>query len=223
MDKNFVPIKSVANSNEEAIRNIMFLYNIEQFDLDCTYSKGAFWKNLKGPRIKSDLIPTSDDVIMANSENLPFESNSMTNIMCDLPFVIVGKTYKTNAEGSSIIAKRFEGYETYGHLKKNYYNTLKELYRVCDNDGFVVFKCQDSVSGGLNYFTHSLVINMANEIGFYVRDMIVLVAKVRLNSFGGKWTRQLHSRKYHSYFIILQKVKNKVNHNMILPSNDIFI
>lgn len=213
MDKNFKPISSVGYSNYEVIKNIMTLYKIEQFDLDCTFSTGAFWKNLPGPKIKSDLRPLFDDVIEANSENLPFNDNSMNSIMYDPPFTICGKTYLENKDGSSVIAKRFHGYERYEDLKSNYYKTLKELYRVCNNGGFVVFKNQDSVSGGLNYFTHAMIINMANEIGFYVKDMFVLISKIRINSFGGRWKKQEHARKYHCYYIILQKVKNRINYN----------
>ena len=55
MEKDFKPVKSVYGSNYEVIKNIMELYNIERFDLDCTYSKGAFWKDLPGPVNKSDL------------------------------------------------------------------------------------------------------------------------------------------------------------------------
>lgn len=50
MEKEINVIKSVYNSNYEVIKNIMELYQIEQFDLDCTYSKGPFGKiylNLK--------------------------------------------------------------------------------------------------------------------------------------------------------------------------------
>ena len=52
MDKDFKMVKSVCESNFEAISSIMKLYEIEQFDLDCTYSKGNFWKGLKGPKNK---------------------------------------------------------------------------------------------------------------------------------------------------------------------------
>lgn len=213
MDKDFIPVRSVYNSNYEVIKNIMTLYNIEQFDLDCTYSKGAFWKGLPQPKIKSDLYPVTEDTIQANTEHLPFENNSMKSVMCDLPFTICGKSYKSNKEGSSIIAKRFEGYDTYNDLKNNYYKTLKELYRICDDNGFVVFKCQDSVSGGLNYFTHAMVFNMALEFGFYPRDLFVLVAKMRINSFGGKWNKQEHARKYHSFYWVLEKKISKKNFN----------
>ena len=77
MDKDFKMVKSVYTSNHEAITNIMHLYGIERFDLDCTYSKGNFWKGLPDPVHKTDLYPHYDHVIEANSEDLPFESGSM--------------------------------------------------------------------------------------------------------------------------------------------------
>jgi len=191
----------------------MSLYGIERFDLDCTYSKGSFWKDLPQPTHKTDLLPHFDYVIEANSEDLPFEDNSMRNIMYDPPFVIVGpgNKYKTNKSGSSIIAKRFEGYSNYGDLTTNYYNTLKELYRLCVEGGFVVMKCQDTVSGGKNHFTHVMVMNMAQSLGFYPRDMFVLTSNVRVNAFNGtKWKKQHHARKYHSYFWVFEKRKPRV-------------
>jgi len=145
MEKDFKMVKSVYTSNFEAIKNIMELYEIEQFDLDCTYSKGNFWKDLPSPKHKSDLYPVNETVLEASSEDLPFEDNSMKSIMYDPPFVIVGSGmgHRNNKEGSSIIAKRFEGYGTYEELKSNYYNTLKELYRILDKGGFlVIFRIQ---------------------------------------------------------------------------------
>jgi hypothetical protein len=217
MEKDFKPVKSVYNSNFEAIKNIMELYGIERFDLDCTYSKGAFWKDLPSPVNKSDIYPSNDTVVEASSENLPFGDSSMKSIMYDPPFVIAGSSYKGNKEGSSIIAKRFEGYTNYRELTENYYNTLKELYRVCEKGGFVVMKCQDTVSGGKNHFTHCLIMNMAMQIGFYPRDMFVLTSNVRINSFGTKWTKQEHARKYHSYFWVFEKVKPKVKYEFMTP------
>lgn len=213
MDKDFKMVKSVYTSNYDAIRNIMDLYGIERFDLDCTYSKGNFWKDLPSPINKSDIYPVNETVIEASSENLPYEDSSMKSIMFDPPFVVAGKSYKGNKEGSSIIAKRFEGYESYNHLKNHYYNTLKELYRVCEKGGHVVFKCQDTVSGGKNHFSHVMVMNMAQELGFYPRDLFILTSNVRINSFGTKWTKQEHARKYHSYFWVFEKVKPRVKYD----------
>ena len=212
MDKDFVPVRSVYSSNHDVIKNIMELYEIKQFDLDCTYSRGLFWKDLKGPKIKTDLVPITDETVKADSENLPFEDGQMKSIMYDPPFVISGKLYKENKEGSSVIAKRFEGYTTYEKLTKNYYNSLKELYRITEDKGYVVMKCQDTVSGGKNHFTHAMVMQMAMEIGFYPKDLFILLAKMRINSFGGKWNTQRHARKYHSYFWVFEKTKPKVKY-----------
>ena len=212
MEKEFNLVKSVYESNFEVIKNIMDLYKIERFDLDCTYSTGNFWKGLPSPINKTDILPVNDSITSANSENLPFENNSMKSIMYDPTFVIVGKTFKENKEGSSVISKRFSGYTKYDHLKNNYYNTLKELYRICDDGGFVVVKCQDTVSGGKNHFSHVMVMNMALELGFYPKDMFILTAKMRINSFGGRWNKQEHARKYHSYFWVFEKIKQKVNY-----------
>lgn len=212
MEENFKPVRSFYESNYDVIKNIMKLYKIDKFDLDCTYSKGSFWKDLPQPTNKSDIYPINDSVIKASSEDLPFDDGSMKSIMYDPPFIIAGKTYKDNQEGSSIIAKRFEGFESFNHLKNNYYNSLKELYRVCDDNGYVVFKCQDTVSGGKNHFTHVMVMNMAQDIGYYPRDMFILLSKVRINSFGTKWKQQQHARKYHSYFFVFEKRKPRVDY-----------
>ena len=212
MDKDFIPVRSVYNSNYEVIKNIMSLYKIDRFDLDCTYSRGLFWKNLPQPKIKTDLVPVTEDTIQADSEHLPFEDNSMKNIIYDPPFVISGKLYKENKEGSSIIAKRFEGYTTYEKLTTNYYNTLIELYRICKKDGLVVMKTQDTTSGGKNHFTHCMIMTMAMNIGFYPRDLFILVAKMRINSFGGKWNKQEHARKHHCYYWVLEKTTPKVKY-----------
>jgi hypothetical protein len=213
MEENFKPVKSVYETNYDVIKNIMELYKIEKFDLDCTYSKGNFWKDLPSPVNKSDIYPVNDTVVEASSESLPFDDGSMKSVMYDPPFVIAGKGYRDNKEGSSIIAKRFEGFESYEHLRSNYYNTLKELYRVTSKDGFVVFKCQDTVSGGKNHFTHVMVMNMALELGFYPRDMFILTAKMRINSFGTKWKKQEHARKFHSYFWVFEKRTPRVKYN----------
>lgn len=224
MDKEFTMVKSVYGSNDEVIKNIMHLYNIDRFDLDCTYSKGNFWKGLPDPIHKTDLYPHYENVLQADSEGLPFESDSMRAIMYDPPFVIVGsgKGHRKNGPNSSIIAKRFEGYGTYSDLTSNYYNTLKELHRLCEQDGFVVMKCQDTVSGGVQYFSHVHVMNMALEIGFYPKDMFVLTSNVRVNAFNGtKWKQQHHARKYHSYFWVFQKRKPRFNYTFNVQDSEV--
>lgn len=214
-EKGYKPVSSVAYSNKEAIGNIMMLHGIEQFDLDCTYSKGAFYKGLVEPKIKSDPFPVSEDVIEADSRDLYFlENESVGSMMVDPPFVIVGSGFDKNKGDGSITAKRFSGYANYESLKTHYIGTISESYRVLKDEGTLVFKCQDTVSGGKNHFTHNLVMEMALSLGFYPKDLIVLVSNKRANAFNGsKWKNQYHARKYHSYFWVFEKRVCRVNYD----------
>ena len=49
----------------------------------------------------------------------------------------------------------------------------------------------------------------ALDIGFYPKDLFILLAKTRLND--GR--KQQHARKFHSYFWIFEKRECKVNYN----------
>ncbi len=218
MEENEIPqkgeiVSTISYSNDEIILNIMKLYGIEQFDLDCTYSKGVFWKNIIPPVHKTDLVPQTEDTTQADSANLPFANDSFRSIMFDPPFIINGpdKEYK---DGSAIMKKRFSGYVNYAELKEHYYKTMKECHRILKEDGYLVLKCQDTVSSGKNHFTHCMVMQMAIELGYRPMDMFVLLAKSRLTSFGGRWFKQFHARKYHSYFWVFQKsTKKKIDYS----------
>ena len=67
-------------------------------------------------------------------------------------------------------------------------------------------KCQDTVSGGKQHFTHVMIMNMAGIEGtFYPRDMFVLTSNIRVVAFNGtKWRKQHHARKFHSYFWVFE-------------------
>lgn len=183
----------------------MLLNNIEQFDLDCTYSTGNFWKNLIPLKIKSDLNPQDSETIQANSEDLPFESNTMKAIIFDPPFII-----RQGRKNIGKIANRFGYYQSFGQLKKHYLGTLKEAYRLLQERGNFVVKCQDMINSSKNYFTHVWLMNTAIEVGFYPKDLYILVAKSRMNNF----KRQYHARKYHAYFWVFEKSKRKIDYSI---------
>ena len=89
-------------------------------------------------------------------------------------------------------------------LHRFYADSLEELYRVLIPHGILIFKCQDKVSGGKQYMSHVFIINEAVRIGFYPRDLFVLLAKNRLVA---DWQirNQRTARKYHCYFVVLEK------------------
>ncbi|MEM2139349.1 MAG: hypothetical protein QXM96_04325, partial [Candidatus Woesearchaeota archaeon] len=47
-----------------------------------------FWSNLPKPKFKTDLNPQFNYVVKANSENLPFENDSLNSVIYDPPFII---------------------------------------------------------------------------------------------------------------------------------------
>ena len=89
-----------------------------------------------------------------------------------------------------------------------YIDSMKEFYRVLKTGGILIFKCQDKVSSGKQYMTHCFIYNEAVKIGYYPKDLFVLLAKNRIVA---DWQaqNQKNARKFHSYFWVLEK-RNKV-------------
>lgn len=216
------PIRSISYSQEEIINNILALHAPHGIiDADVTYSKGVFYKSgvVRQPKLKFDLEPQTPDTIRANSGELPLVDECLDCIMFDPPFVIAGKTYKTNTDdNSSKIAKRFSAYENFEQLKEHYYKSLVEFYRVLKNKGIVIFKCQNTISGGKQLLSHHFIISTAISLGFYPKDEFVLLSKAKMTSFGGRWTKQQHAMKYHSFFLVLKKERRRVDYEPRITS-----
>lgn len=201
-------IKSFYYSQDELIQGIMNLYKIEQFDLDPTYSKGNFYKKIIEPKYKSDINPQYADVLGASSTILPFKKDIFSSIIFDPPFLATtGKSLSQNND-SNIIAKRFTVFKNETELHEYYKNSLIEFYRILKKEGILVFKCQDKVSSGTQYMSHVYIINEAEKIGFYTKDLFLLLAKNRITP---EWQikNQQHARKFHSYFLVFQKINKK--------------
>lgn len=197
-------IKSISYKQDEIIQNIIELHTGD-IELDPTYSTGNFYKSgkVKQPTIKSDLIPTSDDIIEADAKNLPFEDSSIQTIMFDPPFV----AGHTKQAPTGIIGKRFHGFRYVPDLWEWYDECILEFYRLLKPGGFLIFKCQDTVSSGKQWFSHIHIVNEAEKAGFYTKDLFVLNAKNRIQ--GHNHQVQKHARKFHSYFLVFEKPKTK--------------
>ncbi len=200
-------IRTIGFNESEMIRDILNLHcDGKQIECDLTYSKGIFYKNgIQEPKYKLDLIPQSPGVISANSIELPLKSNSIETIIFDPPFVIGGKNHKENKKGSSVIAKRFGRFTSWKELEKMYRLSLSEIYRVLKNNGILIFKNQDVVASGVNYFTHVWLMIWALEIGFTPIDLFILLSEYRLTD----QRIQQHARKYHCYFWVFKKYNQR--------------
>jgi hypothetical protein len=201
-------IKSISQNQDEILRWIMTLYCPDGFELDPTYSKGNFYKKIKQPKHKFDLIPQTSDTKQADCRKLPLENSSINSIMFDPPF-IVGIPTETAKTG--IIGERFGRYKNMKELWEMYYDALKEFNRILKPNGILIFKCQDSVSEGKQWLSYIEIVNYALSLGFYPKDLFVLLARNRI--IGKHHHKQQHARKFHSYFIVFIKQKSPVKYS----------
>ena len=153
---------SVFNSDEEILKAISDIFlRGEWFDLDCTYSKGVFYENIKKPRLMSDLIPQFDFVKECDSQTLDFvENTSLSSIIFDPPFLFRNRKSNNNDK----ISARFSYFKSYDELFEMYKNSIDCFYRKLKNNGYVFFKCQDMTDGKF-YCTHNDIINYAKQNG----------------------------------------------------------
>ena len=81
----------------------------------------------------------------------------------------------------------------------------REANRVLRPGGVFIVKCQDEVSANTQRLTHVELITGYESLGFYTKDLFVLV---RANSPAvSRLKTQVHARKNHSYFLVFEKRK----------------
>lgn len=194
-------ISTIGFNQQQMINDILELHCPEGIELDPTYSKGVFYKSgeVKQPLLKYDLFPQTDDTVEASADKLPLSESSIKSIMFDPPF-IVGHT---KDKPTGIIGQRFHGFRYIKDLWEWYDLCLAEHFRILKKGGVLIFKCQDTVSSGKQHLSHVHIINKAESLGFYTKDLFVLLAKSRL--IGHNHANQKHARKFHSYFIVFEK------------------
>ena len=207
-------IKSIGYAQDEMIQDILQLHVPQGFiDCDCTYSKGMFYKSglVKEPIYKFDLYPQDASVVQADSRNLPLEDDSISCMMFDPPFLATKGKSLTEDSANNAINKRFGVYPSEIELHQFYKDTLIEAKRVLKPKGILIFKCQDKVSNSKQYMTHVFVHNIAVEVGFYPKDLFILLAKARIVA---DWQarNQKNARKYHSYFWVFQNISKQIQY-----------
>lgn len=199
-------ISTISYNQDEILKNIIKLYCPNGFDCDPTYSKGNFYKRIPGPEYKFDLKPIIEGVTQADCCNLPLGDNSLQSLVFDPPFI--GGSIGTGKMG--IIKERFGIYKNIPTLWDMYRNALREFHRVLKPNGVLVFKCQDSVESGKQFLSQFRIIKDALSMGFYPKDVFILMAKSRLVSPSQRV--QQHARKFHSYFLVFINTLCPVNY-----------
>jgi hypothetical protein len=217
---NFTAIKNISTDQSEILKWIMDLYtNGEPFECDITASELKFYGKRQGckyeipvPKILMDVYPVQEGIIKITPFNkLPLDDNSVSSIVCDLPFVCSPKTGKSmieNKEGSNLITKRFSSWYPMQEGYENIYWWINECKRVLKDDGILVWKMQSSVSGGLQHMLSEFSALCAADAGLYINDQFFIEAKARLIS-SSKIKKQNHARKYTSTFWVFKKDDKK--------------
>lgn len=207
-------IKSISYDQSEIIKWILELHvPNKKIDLDCTYSKGNFYNNtgIEKPKYKFDILPFDESISYGDSRDLPLPNNSVNCIMFDPPFLATtGKSLKSN-DNNNVINKRFGVYPSEKELHQFYVDSLKEAYRLLNDKGILIVKCQDKISSGKQYISHCFIYNEAIKIGFYPKDLFILLAKNRLVA-DWQLKNQKNARKFHSYFWVLEKTNKQISY-----------
>ena len=183
---------------------------------DVTYGNGVFWKNVDISRY--ELIAT-DIANGIDCRNLPYENDSFDVLVLDPPYMEgLLRNNSLHKAGTSTYSAFRDYYSNGDESNKDgpkwhkavtdlYYKAGIEGFRVLKNNGIMIVKCQDEVSANRQWLTHVEIINFYEQLGFYTKDLFVVVRKNKASI--ARLIKQKHARKNHSYFLVF--VKNGKN------------
>jgi len=180
---------------------------------DVTYGTGIFWKHIP----KDKYILKATDISMGvDCRQLPYDSQSIDCVVLDPPYMeglfrrqadhLAGAgTYKAFRKTYSNGDATEEGPKWHQAVVDLYYKAGREAYRVLKPKGVLIVKCQDEVSAGKQNLTHIEIVNEYEKMGFYTKDLFVVV---RTNNASiSRLKKQVHARKNHSYFLVFVKAR----------------
>lgn len=199
-------------SNEELFPLILSLHvPTGSLVADVTYGTGIFWKRV--PKAKYKLRAT-DIRTGVDCRKLPYEDAGIDCVVLDPPYMEgLYRRAKSHLAGAGTYAafrttysngeRTSDGPKYHDAVLDLYFKAGREAYRVLKQYGVMIVKCQDEVSANTQRLTHVEIINEYATLGFFAKDLFVLV---RANKPAvSRMKRQEHARKNHSYFLVFVK------------------
>lgn len=180
---------------------------------DVTFGTGVFWKHVD--LSKYELIP-SDISMGIDCRKLPYQDESLDAVILDPPYMEGLLRNNKNHKAGSGSHSTFRDYYSngdevnegcpkwHGAVTDLYYKAGHEGFRVLKENGVMIVKCQDEVSANRQWLTHVEIINYYEKIGFYIKDLFVVVRQNKANI--SRLKKQIHARKNHSYFLVFIKI-----------------
>lgn len=179
---------------------------------DVTWGKGVFWQNIESGKY---LLHASDMKTGVDCRKLPYADGSHDCVVLDPPYMeglfrrskgnLAGAgTHAAFREHYSNGAETTDGPKYHAAVLDLYFRAAREAHRVLRDGGVLIVKCQDEVSANQQRLTHVEIINECARIGFYAKDLFVVVRQNRPGV--SRLLRQEHARKNHSYFIVFVKI-----------------
>jgi hypothetical protein len=230
---SMVVVSSHVGGNEEAFEKIMELHVPRGWTVaDVTYGKGVFWKLV--PVGKYNLLLSDIDAkthrdarhgtpvrTAVDCRKLQYEDGSLDCVVLDPPYMEgLFRSNTGNMAGAGTHGAFREAYSNgkpcsdpngpkwHDAVRDLYFKAGVEAYRVLRQGGILIVKCQDEVSANKQRLTHVEIITGYESLGFYTKDLFVVV---RPNRPGvSRLKKQVHARKNHSYFLVFEKANRGV-------------
>jgi len=195
---------------------------------DVTFGKGVFWKNVNLEEyelLASDLCRSkgASGIEMSapiDCRDLPYDDESLDCVVLDTPYL--EGFYRNNRahKGGQGTHGAFSDYYSNGTEKtapgkRKWHDAVLDMYvaagreafRVMKPNGVFIVKCQDEVSANKQRLTHVEIIAHYEDMGFYTKDLFVVVRTNR--PVVARLKRQVHARKNHSYFLVFEKTSSR--------------
>jgi DNA methylase len=197
---------------------------------DVTYGGGVFWSKVKTGKYR---LCATDIAGGIDCRKLPYADGELDALVLDPPYM-EGLLRKTEGHlaGQGNYAQFREYYSNGDAQDENepkwhaavlnlYCQAGAEAHRCLREGGTLIVKCQDEVSANKQWLTHVEIINEYTALGFYCKDLFVIVRQSKVSI--SRLKKQVHARKNHSYFLVFVKVpRYLIDENKTINSSTVY-